>query len=334
MDPDSPLVSVVIPIHNGARWVGETLRSLYVQTESRFEILLVDDASTDNLEQVLASYPDERLKIVRLEKNVGVSAARNRGIELAQGQFIAFCDADDLCQPERLGHQLDFLLKNSEIGLCGSAFTCFDTEDRETIYHPGTNEEIRKALMQGNSFGLSTVMGRAAVLKAHRFDPSLAVAEDYDLWTRLATAGVPLANLSESLIRYRWHPQQASRTKGRRLDQVTRRIRGLYCVQLLGDAMLVERVRREEIALDDLSRAAECIAAQAEYDPRDFRFLLAWMYQLLPDHGLRNWWRWMQIQKASRLALDRNYRINTALLACLPAFLTHRQFDTLIKLKR
>lgn len=329
-----PLVSVVMPVHNGARWLGETLQSLYAQTESRFEIVLVDDASTDDLRQVLTAHADERLQVIHLPRNVGVSAARNQGIALARGRYIAFCDADDLCQPQRLESQLTFLEQHPETGLCGSAFTCFDTEERETVLNPTSNEEIRTALMQGNCFGLSTTMGRADVLKAQRFDTALSVAEDYDLWTRLAAAGVPLANLSDSLIRYRWHPQQASRTKSARLDQATRRIRGRYCASLLGDARLQERLKSETVALEDLQRVADRIATQSIPTARDFRFLLAWIYQLLPAHGLREWWHWTRIQKKLRLDLDRTYRINTAVLALLPGWLTRRHFDTLIKLKR
>lgn len=329
-----PLVSVVMPVHNGARWLGETLQSLYAQTEPRFEIVLVDDASTDDLRQVLAAHADERLRVIHLPRNVGVSAARNEGIELARGRYIAFCDADDLCQPHRLQTQVAFLEQHPDVGLCGSAFTCFDTEDRETVQNPTSNEEIRTALMQGNCFGLSTTMGRADVLKAQRFDPSLSVAEDYDLWTRLAAAGVRLANLPDSLIRYRWHPQQASRTKSARLDQATRRIRGHYCAGLLGDPQLQERLSRETVSLEDLQRAADRVAAMSSPRARDFRFLLAWMYQLLPSHGPLNWWRWTRIQKALDLQLDRTYRINTAVLALLPVPLGARHFDTLIKLKR
>lgn len=329
-----PLVSVVMPVHNGARWLDETLQSLYAQTESRFEILLVDDASTDDLRQVLAAHADERLRVFHLPRNVGVSAARNEGIELARGRYIAFCDADDLCQPKRLEVQLSFLEQHPNVGLCGSAFTCFDTEERETVRNPTSNKEICIALMRGNCFGLSTTMGRTDLLKAHRFNPSLSVAEDYDLWTRLAAAGVPLANLPESLIRYRWHPQQASRTKSARLDQATRRIRGRYCARLLGDAQLQERLSREVVSLEDLQRAADRIATQSDRSARDFRFLLAWMYQLLPSHGPFTWWRWTRIQKALELQLDRTYRINTAVLALLPVPLGDRHFDTLIKLKR
>lgn len=333
-----PAISVVIPVHNGTRWLGETLRALYAQTDPDFEIILVDDASTDSLRQILQDFRDSRLQVIHLERNVGVSAARNLGIDRARGRYIAFCDADDLCQPVRLERQRAFLDGHPELGFCGSAFTCFDAQDRETVYNVEADVEIRRSLMHGNCFGLSTVMARAAVLKGCRFDPALSVAEDYDLWTRLIASGARAANLPDSLVRYRLHPQQASRHKGDRLDQVSRRVRALYCARLLGDSLWVERLRTGKVMPDDLILAADKVAAHVTQQPtlaaRDFRFLLAWLFQQQADHGLMAWWRWVQIQRRLRLRLDRNYRLNTVLLALLPAVIGRRYFETLIKLKR
>lgn len=335
---DQPLISIVIPVHNGAKWLGQTLQSLYAQSYPHFEIVLIDDASSDGLEDVLNDSKDERLRVVHLTANVGVSAARNHGIDLAKGSYIAFCDADDLSLPQRLELQLSFLMQHPDIGLCGSGFTCFDTQDRETIQNPETDEQIRKALMRGNCFGLSTVMARATALKAHHFDANLQVAEDYDLWTRLASAGIRLANLPESLVRYRLHQQQASRAKSERLDLASRRIRGLYCASLLKDEPFLRRLSSGTIGLNDLTQAACKVAdfskCHSQYTVQDFRFMLAWLYQQLPHHGLMSWWCWTRIQKQIGLDLDRNYRVNIGLLAILPHKLARQYFDTLIKLKR
>lgn len=329
-----PLISVVVPIHNGVQWLGQTLNSLFAQTYPYFEIILVDDASTDNLREVLNSFHDDRLHVVHLNKNGGVSAARNHAIELAKGEFIAFCDADDLCQPHRFAHQWAFLEQHPEIGLCGSAFTCFDTQDRENIMNPASDDEIRMALMQGNCFGLSTIMARAEILKATQFDVTLAVAEDYDLWTRLAALGVRFANLPDALIRYRWHSQQASRHKSERLDQVARKIRSVYCAAVLGDSQLLAQLRTGAVGVEELEAAAQKISIHTGHEPMAFRFMLAWMYQQLPQHGVLQWWRWSKIQKRLQLHLDRNYRVNVALLAFIPTSLKQKYFDTLIKLKR
>lgn len=328
------LISVVMPVHNGAQWLKETLGSIFAQTYPHFEVVLVDDASCDALGEVLASFGDSRLRITHLEKNVGVSAARNLGIHLAKGEFIALCDADDVCHPQRFEKQLSFLEQHSNIDLCGSAFVCFDTVDREIVMNPAHDDEIKKAMMLGNAFGLSTVMARAEIFKANGFDESLNVSEDYELWTRLAVGGARLANLPDKLLRYRWHPHQASRDKGETLDQVARKIRSEYCAGLLKAPHLLEKLRSESIGLPDLEEAVRCVALQKSHEPRAFRFMLAWMYQLLPHHGWLPWFQWRRMQRQLQLDLDWNYRLNIFLLACLPGHLEHKYFDTLIKLKR
>lgn len=329
----NPLISVIVPIHNGTKWIQQTLDSLFSQTYPSFEIILINDASNDNLKQVLSSVNDNRLHAIHLEKNVGVSAARNFGIRLAKGDFIAFCDADDVCHPQRFEKQVNFLLQNTEFDLCGSAFTCFDTEDRITVNNPVDDLGIKRKLMQGNAFGLSTVMARSRIFKLHHFNENLKVSEDYDLWTRLATSGIKFSNLPESLLRYRWHSTQASRHQSSNLDQVSRRIRSLYCAHLLGDPQLISCLQNEIIKVADLNRAKQLILHQNCYESRDFRFMLSWMYQILPCHGLKTWWKWNMIQKTLNLNLNLNYRFNIFLLSLIPKRKKHLFFDVLIKLK-
>ncbi|MDT8991563.1 glycosyltransferase family 2 protein [Curvibacter sp. APW13] len=333
----APFVSVVIPVHNGARWLGETLVSLYTQSLLNFEVILVDDASTDALRAVLDVHTDERLRVFHLPNNVGVSAARNHGIDQARGKYIAFCDADDLCNPLRLERQWFFLESEPDIGMCGSAFTCFDTQDRDIVIHPQSDIHIRKAMMHGNCFGLSTVMVKASLLKTYRFDVSLKVSEDYELWSRMIAAGVHVANMPTSLVRYRLHQQQASRYKAAELDQISRRVRALYCARLLGDEDFLQRIvafPSHRFNLDQAAqRVMERVRRDSEFVARDFRFLLAWLYQQQPDHNIGAWWRWTQIQASLGLNLDRTYRLNTALLAFAPEAISRRYFDLLLKLK-
>jgi glycosyltransferase involved in cell wall biosynthesis len=314
------------------------LNALFSQTYECFEIIVVDDASTDNLGVVLHSINDPRLRVLHLTENVGVSAARNRGISVASGTYIAFCDADDICQSNRFEEQVAFLVENVEIGICGSAFTCFDDQVRDTIRNPHTDKDIRRELMCGNCFGQSTMMGRAEIFKQHPYNESLSVAEDYDLWARLSVLGIKFANLQESLLLYRWHPQQTSRHKGEMLDHVTRKIRCTYCVALLGDSQLLACIHAETVNLNNLDYAALKIAdyckLHLEFNIQNFRFLLAWMYQRLPNHGILQWRHWRRIQNQFGLKLDKNYQFNIFLLAFLPECVGQIYFATLIKLKR
>ena len=335
---DPPTLSVVVPVHNGARWLGETLSSILEQSFKDFEIILVDDASTDDLRFVLDSFTDPRLTVVHLPQNVGVAEARNQGMRRAAGKYIAFCDADDICISIRFEVQIAFMEQHPQIGVCGTAFTCFDTLDRETVRSPRTDAEIRALLMLGNCFGTSTILGRAEIFHQHAFREELCAAEDYDLWTRLAAAGVVLANLPESLLRYRLHSQQASKKKSEMLDQLARKIRAIYCARLLGEARLIECMHAELIELTDLSTATAAIVeycdTHKDVSAPQFRFMLAWLYQKLPQPGMRQWRHWSAMQHHLQLRLDRNYRFNIALLALLPSSLAKLYFSTLIKLKR
>ena len=334
-----PLVSLIVPVHNCAAFLGETLRAIFGQTLEEFELILVDDASTDNLSGVLEYFPDARLRLLRLDKNVGVANARNSGVYLARGQYIAFCDADDLCQPERLALQVAYLHKNPEVGVCGSAFTCFsDQGDMETIRHATADADIKVALMVGNCFGMSTMMGKAALFKQHVFDQSLSPTEDYDLWTRLAGAGVQMANLPDSLVRYRLHAAQASQKKSELLDQLSKKIRAIYCARLLNDPDLVAQLQTIAPSMATLNHAAAAVmvhcASHPEREPMNFRFMLAWVYQSLPHQGVVSWWQWHRLQKKLALKLDANYRFNIALSAFLPSVFVRRYAAVLLKLKR
>ena len=333
-----PLVSVIVPVYNGANLLAETLNSIFAQTHSNFELILVDDASTDELDHLLASVGDTRFRLLRLDKNMGVANARNAGVRAACGEYIAFCDADDICLPERLALQLAYLLKNPENGLCGSGFVCFSAlGDLNTVRHPTASDAIHLSLIKGNCFGMSTIMGRASVLKQYAFDQSFCPSEDYELWTRLAGNGIGLANLPEALVRYRIHPTQASQQRSILLDRLATKIRAMYCARVLDLSELRSQMQNDVVAIADISLAAHTIVAycrQRQLQVDLFRFMLAWMYQQLPSHGIRNWLSWRKIQYELGLQLDVNYKLNIAILAFLPKVFARSAASVLLKLKR
>jgi len=331
-------VSVVVPVHNGATWIHETLNSICSQSMTNLEVVLVDDASTDNLLGVLKEYSDPRINVYHMDQNVGVSAARNFGIDKARGQYIAFCDSDDLCMPNRMAIQLNYLEMHPEIDVCGSAFTLFDREDLITVSHPISHEEIGVALLRGNCFGLSTVMARRSVFELRKFDPNLSVSEDYDLWTRLVLSGYKVSNLEDVLVKYRIHSHQLSHRKAQKLDYAARRIRAHYCASTLGDDEWVSKIVSGKIDWNDLTFAAklikELVKKKPYYTAQDFRFFLAWLYQQQLDHGLKSCYKWQMLQKKLDLKLDLKYRFNVWLLAMIPIAKSGYFYDILLKLKR
>jgi glycosyltransferase involved in cell wall biosynthesis len=329
------LISIIIPIYNDATFLSDTLDSIFSQTYENFEVILVDDASSDDLIGILNKYSDSRLRVEHLNKNIGVSAARNIGVSLSKGHYIAFCDADDICHINRLEKQVKFLEENLDIVLCGSAFICFNEYNQnKIILHPTTNELIHAHLMLGNTFGLSTVMGRSSLFKKYNFNQNLRVAEDYELWTRIASDDHKLANLPDNLVSYRIHSQQVSDIHSYELDQVTQKIRAVYCIKILNNKNLLEHVKNENIDLATMSISANQIKNQSLYLAINFRFMLAWMYQKLTSHGLSSWYRWLKIRHELNLNLDKNYLFNIALFMLLPKFFKKKYFHILIKLKK
>jgi len=206
-DPN-PRVSVVIPSYNCARFLRETLESVFAQTCPDVEIIVVDDGSTDGSKELLERFAD-RVRVIHQE-NQGVSAARNRGIRESRGEFVAFLDADDLWHPEKLEQQLR-LFANPAVGLVHCAVEYMDEQNRPL----GTNFTGRRgrvlkaiALLQGTvvlAGGSTAVVRREAFDKVGFFDREMSTAADWDMWRRIACA-YEIDVVREPLMRYRLRP--------------------------------------------------------------------------------------------------------------------------------
>ena len=198
-------------VHDGARWVGEAVASVLGQTEGDLELIVIDDGSTDATPDVLAAVRDARLSVHR-QPRTGLTRALNRALGLAGADLVARLDADDVALPTRLGRQRAFLAAHPEIGLLGTAAREVDedgTPVRE-VRPPADDAALRRALIRANPFVHSSIMVRRALLaRAGGYDESLAVAQDYDLWMRLARL-TRLASLDEVLVLRRLGPGRVS----------------------------------------------------------------------------------------------------------------------------
>jgi glycosyltransferase involved in cell wall biosynthesis len=196
-------VSVIIPVRNGAQFITEAVQSALVQTQPPQEVIVIDDGSEDDLAAALAPF---REKIVLLSQPArGVSAARNAGIAAARGDWLAFLDADDTWQPEKLERQL--ALVRPQVNLIFSDTSVFGARRQESwlAAHNPQRGQIFEYLLTDNFIWTSSVLARrAAVLTAGGFDESLAQVEDRDLWLRLAAAG-EADFVPEPLVRQRSH---------------------------------------------------------------------------------------------------------------------------------
>jgi GT2 family glycosyltransferase len=214
---DDPRVTVLMTVHNGARHVAQAINSTLAQTFADFELLIVDDASTDDTVAIVNGYDDPRIRVIRNEQNLNQVVSLNRGLAEARGAYIARLDHDDVSLPERLARQVAFLDAQSQVGVVGSWMDVRDDEDRRVTLLDGRVGDVVDwvwALLTDRPLlGHPAVMFRLDAVRAlDGYDPSLRWAEDRDLWNRLALAGWHGAVLEEILVRYRWHEGQQSQT--------------------------------------------------------------------------------------------------------------------------
>ncbi|MBY3167864.1 glycosyltransferase family 2 protein [Rhizobium laguerreae] len=186
-----PTVSVIIPTYNRARFIREAIESVFSQTYRDFELIVIDDGSTDETAKIVRALVDNRLNFIRQE-NRGRSAARNRAIALARGRYIAFLDSDDMYLPDKLAQQVDYMDSHPEDGMIYTSAMCIDGDGNplnSQRYEAWADGEIYKqvAFFQPVTITLPTVMVRREVLNAvGGFDEAMDRFEDTDLWRRIA----------------------------------------------------------------------------------------------------------------------------------------------------
>ena len=216
----SPRVSVIMAAHNAGRFVGEAVQSILEQTIPDWELIIVDDASTDDTPEVLQRFDDSRITILRNEQNSGPAVSRNRALDAARGEYIAILDADDVALPQRLERQVVFLVAHPEFSGVGAWAEKIDETGRclELMKTPTHPAQIEFMLTHTSPTMHSSATVRVEALKSvGGYDPAYPCSQDYDLWVRLALQGHRFACLPEVLIRYRSSAGQIS--TARRTEQ-------------------------------------------------------------------------------------------------------------------
>lgn len=207
-----PKVSVVIATFNYGRFLGDALESVRSQSFNDLECIIVDDASTDDTASVVESFTarDERFKYIRLETNVGVAAARNRGLAIARGEYLQLLDADDVLAPNKLAVHAGLLGSTPEIAVVYSDYYRFTDDPHrstgggykadEKLSGPG--KSVLARLIAWNIFRLNTVLFRSAVLQdVGAFREEFRYVEDWDLWLRIAASGHSFAYVDDPTAR-------------------------------------------------------------------------------------------------------------------------------------
>jgi len=206
------LVSIITPCHNSSEFVAQTIDSVLAQTYENWEMILVDDGSTDNTVQIIEEYmkKDSRIRLIKLEKNCEPAVARNRAIEEARGRYIAFLDSDDIWLPEKLEKQLTFMRKNC-IDVCYSSYYIIDERGLEKglfiTKEKATYRDLLKTCYIGN---LTAIYDAGKLGKQYMEDVG---HQDYTLWLKILKSGATARGILEPLAKYRLRSRSISSNK-------------------------------------------------------------------------------------------------------------------------
>lgn len=214
-DKHIPLVSIAMPMYNGQSYLREAIDSILNQTYTNIELIVIDDGSTDNSVSIIESYDDPRISLFQNDKNRGVAYTRNRAIELAKGDYLAWMDCDDISLPKKIDLQVAFMEKNLDVSVCGTSYLRFF--EKEIFYQDiaeSNHEKIRTSfIFRPATIFMPTAMLRTTVLAEDKiqFDDTLRMAEDYDFFQRFCEVRKS-SNLTEVLFHYRDNPESITNT--------------------------------------------------------------------------------------------------------------------------
>jgi glycosyltransferase involved in cell wall biosynthesis len=210
-----PKISVMMPMFNSEKYIGIAIESILNQTFKDFELIILNDGSTDNSKKIAESYRDKRIRLIENAENQGLARTRNRLIAEAKGEFLAWLDSDDIALPQRLQIQVDFLAKNPNHALVASWARIIGSDNLPMgnfvkSYIPNT--DLSALLLFVNYIVQSSVMLRRNMLPDEHYNLDFPPTEDYELWVRIAQKH-PIAILKDILVDYRVHDANISFTQ-------------------------------------------------------------------------------------------------------------------------
>jgi glycosyltransferase involved in cell wall biosynthesis len=270
-------ISVVIPTRDRRDLLRLAVVSVLSQQHVDIEVVVVDDASTDDIAGAVSSFADRRLRVVRQTSPGGVSAARNRGIAEARGKWVAFLDDDDLWAPQKLALQLEAATRSNRTWVYAGDVNVDDDLRVLTASAPPTPEQVMERLPRYNPVpsGASNVLVRAdALAEAGQFDPGLKRTEDWDMWIRVARTGPP-AFVPRPLVAYRFHSaniagettaiiEEADKLAARygiRVDRAAMQRRAAWISMRAGDRRRAIRHYARAVGMGDVRSAARAAVA-------------------------------------------------------------------------
>ena len=233
----TPEISVIMSVYNGETYLREAIESVINQTFESWELIIINDCSTDSTGEILDEFAakDERIKVHPNEVNLRLPTSLNKAISLCSGKYIARMDADDICLPDRLQKQYKFMEENQDVALSSCRFMTV----KNGIYMSGgaggrcDNEALRTMLLVANPILHPGVIAKAEVMKKFNYDTTLTCTEDLELWTRMAMENQKIEILPECLLIYRLHDKQITSTTLERQHVEVLKIQNKYYASLL-----------------------------------------------------------------------------------------------------
>lgn len=213
-------VSVLIPVYNAAAFLKDSVNSILNQTFDDFELILLNDASSDNSEEIIRGFDDPRIRYYKNEKNLGISGSRNKLLDLARGEYLAVMDNDDLSVPDRLAAQVAYLDANPEVSVLGGWMELFCAAPAANwfaavkkrivnlgwIWRQPAEATLAETLRANTCMHSSMMLRRSDIFRHNiRYNPDYTPAEDYDLLRQCLAAGLKVRNLQRVLIKYHLH---------------------------------------------------------------------------------------------------------------------------------
>lgn len=283
-----PKVSVLMPVYNGEKYIGQAIDSVLAQSFRDFELIVIDDGSTDRSAEIVGSYSDKRVCYVANPTNLGLAGARNRAIDVSNGDYLAWLDCDDVSLPDRLLKQVALLDERPNVGLCGTWVRTLGLESEKVWRYASDPRFLRARMLFDDPVATSAAMVRRSCIAADalRFDERFPPAEDYDLWERISRTS-EVRNIPEVLTFYRIHSGQISTAKREQQVKSVWEIQSRLLRQLC-----VEPTKEEKLLHLDIGVGWKFLADKVRLDQTE-----EWLHKLeksnhmaavFPKDGFRN----------------------------------------------
>lgn len=212
-----PLVSIILPAYNCETYIASSVTSILEQVYDNFELIIVNDGSTDRTSKILSTLTDQRIRIINNDGNKGLIYSLNKAIDESKGEYIARMDADDVAANDRIEKQVHWLLHHPETAVIGTFIRIIDENGNEKAdwkldRATASADAIKKSMIRENCLAHPTIMARAEVLKRYKYAANQKNIEDYDLWLRMLADGLVIEKVPQPLLYYREHATSVTST--------------------------------------------------------------------------------------------------------------------------